>query len=273
MTQTPYALQDSDIEGLREEYTDKQIVELVYTIARLNAHSRMADSLGVPQERERNVGFDQPTGEQFQDYVSIAMPDVNARRPELESRSDVEESLSACRQRTPRVAFAGEEAARAIAPEGTAGPLPQWARALAYFPATAAAQVRLQATLYSEGRLPNDLKAKIAFVSARHNHAWYAVGHALDRLEALGISRDEAFALTDDGEQLPAAEREALRYAAKLTLTAYAITDADIARLRELYSDHEVAEIIFVTAAANEFDGFTETLNLPLEEQTAVAGN
>jgi len=276
MTQTPHAMQDSDVEALREEYKDKQIVELVYTIARFNSTNRWTDSLGLPQEMarpNRAVAFDQPTSEQFQDYVSIATPDVNARRPELESRSDVEAALSACRQRTPRVAFAGDEAVRAIAPEGTAGPLPQWAQAMAYFPATGASQVLSYAALCNEGRLPNDVKAKIAFVSARHNRSWYAVGHALDRLAALGISADAAFALTDDGEQLPAAEREALRFAAKLTLTAYAMTDADIARLRELYSDHEVAEIVYATCAANSFDRFTETLNLPLEAETAVASN
>lgn len=277
MTLTPYDVSDADIEGLLEEYNNKQSIELVYTIARFNSTNRWTDSLGLPQEMarpNRAVAFDQPTSEQFLDYVSIVAPNPESRRLALESRADVEAALSACRQATPRVALADADAARELLPEGYSdGPLPQWIQALAFFPKTGASQVRSYTAMCNEGRLPNELKAEIAYVSARHNRAWYALGHALNRLEGLGISRDEAFALTDDGEHLPSAEREALRFAAKLTVAAYGMTDADIARLRELYSDHEVAEIVYVTCAANMFDRFTQALNLRLEDGVAVAAH
>ena len=58
---------------------------------------------------------------------------------------------------------------------------------------------------------------------------------------------------------------EALRFVRKLTAAPHTIDDADVARLRESFSDHEVAEIIDLTCDANAFDRFTEVLRLPVE--------
>jgi alkylhydroperoxidase family enzyme len=43
------------------------------------------------------------------------------------------------------------------------------------------------------------------------------------------------------------------------------VGDADVAALREHFNDHEVAEIIHVTADSNAFDRMTESLQLQLE--------
>jgi alkylhydroperoxidase family enzyme len=49
------------------------------------------------------------------------------------------------------------------------------------------------------------------------------------------------------------------------------MTHEDIASLREQFSDHAVAEIVYVTCTGNMFDRFTETLGLQIEAAT-VAG-
>jgi alkylhydroperoxidase family enzyme len=46
------------------------------------------------------------------------------------------------------------------------------------------------------------------------------------------------------------------------------ITDADIARVREHFSDAQTAQIIQVISLANLFDRFTQSLGLPLEDGT-----
>jgi alkylhydroperoxidase family enzyme len=58
----------------------------------------------------------------------------------------------------------------------------------------------------------------------------------------------------------------AYRLAAKLTANPHLITDADIAQVREKFSDAETAQIVQVICMANMFDRFTEALGLPLED-------
>ena len=48
-------------------------------------------------------------------------------------------------------------------------------------------------------------------------------------------------------------------------LYPHAILDPDIERLREHFSDFELAEIIQLIGNANAFDRFTEALHLPME--------
>ena len=70
-----------------------------------------------------------------------------------------------------------------MVPEGWSGsgPLPQWVRLLGNFPkggkASAGAIFRAQ----TKGQLSPVLKAKIAWVGARNDRAWYALGHAKQR--------------------------------------------------------------------------------------------
>jgi alkylhydroperoxidase family enzyme len=150
-------------------------------------------------------------------------------------------------------------------PEAAQKPIPEWVRALAFFPKTAAAQLALRKAIAEEGRIDKLLKAQIAWTCARQNRAWYALGDARRRLAALGVSADEVFALDEPGESFSPAVREALAFARKLTAAPHTIADADVARLREHFSDHETAEIVFVTCNANMFDRFTEALGLQLE--------
>jgi alkylhydroperoxidase family enzyme len=98
-----------------------------------------------------------------------------------------------------------------------------------------------------------------------HNRAWYAVGVAADRLRRQGVPADEMVALFDDGPASTGAAA-AHRLAAKSTADPHLIADADIAAVRQHYSDAETAQIVQVICMANMFDRFTEALGLPLAE-------
>lgn len=97
------------------------------------------------------------------------------------------------------------------------------------------------------------------------NRAWYAADHARRRLNALGVDDNGVFAIDEAREGFTPAEQAAFAFARKLTATPYLIADADIASLRKLYADHEVAEIVYVVCQANMFDRVTETAGLPLD--------
>ncbi|MEX2121572.1 MAG: hypothetical protein WD847_18430 [Pirellulales bacterium] len=265
LTLAPHAIGDADVQTLRAHFTDREVVELIYTVAGFNSTNRWTDSMGIPQDRERG-NLDSPTSERFLEAASLNAPSPDMRRPPLEPRAEVEAALSACRARSARVPLASDEEARAaMPPEAAQGPIPEWVRALAFFPKTAAAQLALRKAIAEEGRIDKLLKAQIAWTCARQNRAWYALGDARRRLAALGVSADEVFALDEPGESFSPAVREALAFARKLTAAPHTIADADVARLREHFSDHETAEVVFVTCNANMFDRFTEALGLQLE--------
>ncbi|HVX14741.1 MAG TPA: hypothetical protein VHC22_26365 [Pirellulales bacterium] len=266
MTLAPHTVGDEDVDRLKKFFTDREIVELVYTIARFNSTNRWTDSMGIPQDRQFRDGeirFDEPTSERFLESPSLVAPSADQHRPPLEPRAAVEGALAACRQRAARVALASEEEARAVLPTDLSGkPVPEWVRALAIFPETCRGQVTTLDAIAKEGRLDKLLKAQIAWTCARHNRAWYALADAQRRLAALGQSVDQMYSLDDPGDALSPGSREALAFAAKLTAAPHTIADADVARLRKYFSDHETAEIDYVVCSSNMFDRFTETLGL-----------
>lgn len=266
LTVRPDEIGDEDIAALQQHIDDRKIVELVFTIGRFNSTTRWTDSLGIPQDQgfgDGQIHFDQPTSARFVDAPSIVAPSRDEARPQLEPRSHVEAALNRCRERVARVALPADDQARALlTPDQRDKPAPEWVRALAYFPQTGAAQVAAAEAVAKEGKLDKLLKAQIAWTSARHNRAWYALADAERRLSSLGQSVDQVFALDGPSEELSPGTREALAFAAKLTASPQRMTDGDIERLRRYFSDYETAEIVYVVCHSNSFDRFTEALGL-----------
>jgi alkylhydroperoxidase family enzyme len=266
LTLKPYAMDDSDVDSLRTHFSDKEIVELVLTIARFNSTTRWTDALGIPQDRafrDGEIRFEGPTSERFVDAPSLVAPSRDQHRPPLEPRAKFEAALSNCRQRTARVALPSENEARAVLPsEWHDVPVPEWVRAFSLFPEAGVAQVAAYGAIANEGRLDKLLKGQIAWTCARQDRAWYALADAQRRLAAIGQPADEIFGLDHPRDGLSPASREALAFAAKLTSAPHTMADADIARLREHFSDYETAEIVYVVCSSNWFDRFTESLGL-----------
>lgn len=269
LTLQPHTMADGDVQALRGLFSEEEIVELVLWISLFNSINRWTDGLGLPQDetfRGEPIRFLTPTDERFASCRSLAAPDPSANRPPLEPRKAVEASLASCRSRSPRVALPKEEEVRLLlGAEQQAERVPAWIRALAYFPQMGLGQAACIKAVANDGRLPPLIKAQLAWVSARQNRAWYALGHARLRLLDLGCAEEEIWSLDAPDDQADAALAEALRFAAKLTASPHLIADADVARLRKHFSDHETAEIVFVVCTANMFDRFTEALGLPLE--------
>ncbi len=276
LTYEPYLIGDDDIARLKAHYNDAQVFEIVSLVSRYNSTNRWTDSLGIPQEDHRN--FKTPTVEKYRRFVTTvapvdpskpkgtSAPAAMAQRPPLESRGDVEAALAQCQKRTPRIPLADESAARALLPDDyPAGALPQWVRLMLDNAKAGAGSVASYRILAEKGRLNPKMRAQMAWVAARHDRAWYALGQARQRLRTLGQNDTEIFALDNPTEGFTPAEQQVFKFSRKLTVAPQLIVDSDIARLREHFSDSEVAEIVHRVTTAAYFDRLTESAGLQLE--------
>jgi alkylhydroperoxidase family enzyme len=159
-----------------------------------------------------------------------------------------------------------EDKARALLPaDWSTGPLPQWVRLLATFPEAGKARILSLHAARDEGSLDRTLRAQIAWIAARQDRAWYALGHARRRLRELGQSDDAIFALDGPSGGFDAGRRAVFNLARKLTVDPALVTDADVAAVREHFGDRETAEVVYFVTVAAFFDRVTEASGLSLE--------
>jgi alkylhydroperoxidase family enzyme len=190
-----------------------------------------------------------------------------ASRGPLESREQVEKALDAARKRSPRLPLAEEAQARAVLPDGWSDsqPLPQWIRLLGNFPKGGKSLAASISRAQTKGKLPLVLKAKIAWVGARNDRAWYALGHVKRRLNDLGLTDDQIFSIDEKTPGVTPAENAALALARKITVDPALVTDADVEAVRKHFSDSETAEVVYLATQAAAFDRLTEVAALRLE--------
>ncbi|MSR56266.1 MAG: hypothetical protein EXS05_01155 [Planctomycetaceae bacterium] len=273
----PYAINDQDIEALRAHYDETQIAEIVMAVAGFNATNRWTGPLRIKQDV--SFPFVRPTSTQYASKVSRVAP-LNATaaetglapprsrpRPALETRAEVDAALAAARTRTSRLGVADESATRSLVSGKTDGKAPaQWVRLLAANPKTGAQRITSYQAVFEKGTLDPRWKAIIAYVGARHDRAWYALGHAIQRLQGLGFTDEQIFALDQPKELASPVDREVVQFARTITVDPALITDDDFARLRKLFDDQNVAEIVYQITQAAFFDRLTEAAGLQLEQ-------
>jgi alkylhydroperoxidase family enzyme len=275
LTFAPHAISDADVAAMKAHYTDAQVVEVLGAIAGFNAMNRWTGALRIPQEDHRV--YLTPTSEKVAHVVSRVapaspgktsglVPPAPSRRPALESRAEVEAALAAARDRSPRLALADESATKAALETLAGENPPQWMRLLAPVPRGTTGRVSSFLNAESKGTLDPKTKAIIAWVAARNDRAWYALGHARERLKALGYSDDKIFALDDWNTIDNDADREVARFAKTLAIDPALIIDDDFTRLRKHFTDKKIAEVIHQVTQAASFDRLTEAAGLRLEK-------
>ena len=273
----PWAITDQDLANLRSHYSDNQVTEIVVAVAGFNATNRWTGPLRIKQDV--TFPFVRPTSEKYVSLVSRVAPlNEGARgagmaaprsrpRPALESRADVEAALVAARTRTPRLPLADEAAVKELL--GTSAgkaAASQWVRLLAAQKKSGADRITSYQAVFEKGTLEPRTKAIIAYVGARNDRAWYALGHAIRRLRQNGFSDDQIFALDQPKELASPVDREVVQFARKITVDPALITDEDFARMRKLMDDKKVAEVVYQTTQAAFFDRLTEAAALQLED-------
>ncbi len=298
ITFEPYLLSDADINGLRKDYQDLQILEMVLSVAGNNAINRWKEGAGIPQSKNGG-GFGRrtetgavaapasnapaqsyltPTSPKFQATITRVAPLVIdsktgeptrltiSRRPPLESRDEVEKALEAARKRTPRLPLLDEAKARAVVSEAwPEGPLPQWVRLVANFPKEGLSRVNSIKSAEEKGVLTPLLKARVSWIIARQDRAWYATGLAKHRLQELGQTDEQIYQLDGDWAAFAPADRAMFTVARKLGTSPVVLTDADVDQAVKLTSPKEVTQLICYVTTRASFDRITEAAGLASE--------
>jgi len=302
ITYEPHQLNDADIDGLRKFYTDKQILEMILSVAGNNSINRWKEGAGIPQSSgggnfgNRRPGeaaatdrparttttahsYLTPTSERFQKSVTKVAPILMdsktgtathmtvSNRPPLESRADVEKALQAASQRNPRLPLVDDDKLSELLPEDfPKRPQPQWVRLLANFPNSAKGRIGSIRSAEERNDLKPLLKAQLSWIIARQDRAWYAVGQAKQRLKALGWSDDQIYALDGDWSGFTPAERSLFTLARKLASTPVVLTDANVAEAVKQAGPREVVQTISYTTNRASFDRITESAGLRIEK-------
>ncbi len=300
VTFEPYNLNDGDIDKLRNQYKDLQILEMLMSVSGNNAINRWKEGAGIPQytsggnfgsrradgaaqPAERPAATEShsyltPTAEKNQKTISkvaaVTFDSAGAAtsrtvsvRPKLESREETEKALEAAKKRTARLPMVDEAKARAafseIWPEG---PLPNWVRLAANFPREGTNRVAAVRNHDEKTNLKPLLKAQAAWIIARGDRAWYAAGLAKKKLKELGQTDEQIYKLDGDWSDFSEADRAAFTVARKLASSPVVLTDSDVAEAVKLNGPRDTVQLIsFVTTRA-WLDRVTEAAGLPIEE-------
>jgi len=302
LTYEPDRLTDADINTLRKDYTDLQILEMILSVAGNNAINRWKEGAGIPQSkdggnfnRRMNAGvavaptplpadaahqtYLTPTAEKFRATISRVAPVVNDpstgeptrrtvfRRGPIESRDEVEKALEAARKRTPRLPLLDEAHARAVVSEILPeGPLPQWVRLVTSFPKEGLNRVTTIKSAEEKGDIKPLLKAQVSWIIARQDRAWYALGLAKRRLKELGQTEDQIARLDGDWSSFEPGDRAMFTLARKLAASPVVLTDADVTEAVQQTSPRDVTQMISYVTTRASFDRITEAAGLALED-------
>ena len=296
-TLEPHKLTDADIAGLKLHFTDLQILEMILSMAGNNSINRWKEGVGVPQSAggggfgfgRRTEGasvaaaprephsYVTPTSEQYQTKTTLVAPLLHDDagkatrqtvflRPKIESRQVAEAKLAESRQRKPRLPLVDEAKTREMlgeaAPEGS---LPQWMRLLANFPQSGRRLVSSTRFADEKGDLSPLLKAQVGWIIARQDRAWYALGQAQRRLQELGQSDDQIFALDGSWDEFSPRERALFTVAQKLAAAPVVLTDEQMSEAVKLAGPRDVVQLVSYTTNRASFDRITEAAGLQLE--------
>jgi len=296
LTWSPNTITDADIEALRKYYSDLQILEMTLSIAGNNSINRWKEGTGVAQSQHGTRFFENasttapketlpidsfltPTAGKFQkkrSVVAALAPDANGTSaravvgvpPITETRAEVESQLAAMSKRHARLPLVSSEATRAVFSKSVDAKMtPAWMRLMANFPNES---LRRSDSLVDRQVGAEDLlaldRARVSWIVARQDRAWYAVAHAMKRLQDLGQSADQVYALDGDLKSLSEAERAILIMARKLATSPITLADEDVASVVKLSGPRRATQLINYVTSRAYFDRVTEAAGLSTSE-------
>jgi alkylhydroperoxidase family enzyme len=291
LTLEPQLLSDADIDVCRKYYSDVQILEMILSVAGNNAINRWKEGVGVPQSR--TGGSFGASNTEEHSYLTNTNPLLaskpssilegkwNDESPKLvpTERSiakfshllSIEKGLAIVSSRKPRLPLkSAEETKETFSDLGFAEDAPNWVRALANFPIAGKRQVIAFQSAEKDLDLSALTRARLAWVIARQNGAWYSLAEADTRLQALGQSREQIneldrFEESTNEELLTARDKALLIVARNLSASPVVLTDSEAQRAIDLAGPREFVQTVHYTAMRSLFDRFTEACGLPTE--------
>jgi alkylhydroperoxidase family enzyme len=165
-------------------------------------------------------------------------------------------SVEECWQRLPATTSGGGQR------------LPNWALLTARtLPRTTASMLELDWLHRTQNEIGPVLRGEMRWVAADANRCEYARATAEADLRRAGLSYERIAALKAGPDRWQADERAALEFASLMTLDAGAVTDAQVAGLRERYGEEKLVAMVLLLAAANFQDRLLLSLGVPLEQE------
>lgn len=294
LTFEPHKLSDEEIAKVAKHYTPLQILEMTMSMGGNNAINRWKEGIGIPQSSGNTFGsrggagtstgaaehsdtFVTPTSEKYRNAVSIVAPlevfngkpsgQGISTRPAVESRDEVVAHLAALSSRESRLPLVEKAVAEAWLKESEQPiPVSNWVRLIGNFPNEGRGRLPSLASREKQtGDLTELQKAQMNWILARQDRAWYAAGQALRKLQSLGQTEDQVFALDGDWKDLNEADQALFRFAKNLAASPIASTDEDAALALQLTSPRHVVQTVNHVASCAYFNRVTEAAGLPLE--------
>ena len=152
--------------------------------------------------------------------------------------------------------------------EGAMGFVPNSLLTMARNPALLGAFGGLAATIQGPGKVPDDLKSLISFVTSRSAGCQYCMAHTSHVTVNHRGASQEKFDAVWEYETSPLfseAERAALRVAQGAGQVPNAVSDEDFAALKEHFDDDQVVEIVSVIALFGFLNRWNDTMATSLE--------
>ncbi len=153
------------------------------------------------------------------------------------------------------------------------GMVPNMFKTVANAPALALGFAALLKPLLSDGALPGWYKELVATrMSVLLGSKYAATAHALSAKQK-GAREEHIVAVKGDFESGPFTEPEklGLRCADRLHRSAREVDDAFFARLKDVYNDQQIVELIATAAVFEFFPRFVDALRIPLTSAPAPA--
>lgn len=289
LTLEPHRLTEEDIAACRPFYTDLQIIEMLGSIAGNNAINRWKEGAGVPQSRDGgNFGRGQTASHESYltktsnffatkrskivnfDPGSVSLHG-NAKtvcnRPPLLQGADLEKKLQEARTRSRRLPIADEATTREVLGDlAVESKIPEWKRLLAQFPVAGKRLVGGIAQAKQSDSINGALQAKLDWLIARQDRAWYLTALAEKSLLDAGVTIEERVALdgefTTPNEGLSDRDRSLLLLARNLAASPIVLTDSQVAKAVELAGPKAVTQVINYTCYRAALNRITEGAGL-----------
>jgi AhpD family alkylhydroperoxidase len=298
ITDQPYLLSDADIKGLQRHYSDLQILEMVLSMCGNNSINRWKEAVAVPQRADEG-GYSRmaslggsapdpklprgsyltPTSPENENRVSSLFESVSSETIKdkllptkaedrvLESRKETLKQLEKAKSRTARIKLASAKEAAELFPEAVnpSGNVPNWARLLANFKEAGKSRVKSILAAENGGDISPLLKAQLAWIVARQDGAWYAAGHAMKKLNELGQTEDQIFALDGDLNGFSPRDQSLFVLAKNLAASPVILTTEQVADAVKTAGPRDTVQAVSYICSRASFNRLTESTGLPLE--------
>ena len=146
------------------------------------------------------------------------------------------------------------------------GVVPNMFKTVANIPALALGFASLLKPLLSDGALPGWYKELVATRMSVLKGSLYAVTAHSASARQKGANEEQLVAIKSDFEKGPFSEAEklGLRCADRLHHSAYQIDDAFFAKLKTVYNDQQIIELIATASVFEFFPRFVDALRIPV---------